>query len=99
MRLPTELHHYFWDIDATRLNVRRYPSYVMVRLLEYGDEAALRWTREIYGDEAIANVVRTSRQLSRRTANFWRLMLAIPRKEIACLSRRSQRRPENCWNG
>lgn len=98
MKLPTELRHYFWDIDTTRLNVRKYPVYVMVRLLEFGDEGALRWLRQTFGDDAIAQVVRTSRQLSRRTANFWRLMLALPRNEIACLSKRSQRQPENCWN-
>jgi hypothetical protein len=96
-QLPTDLHRYFWDVDATRLNVRRYRQFVIERLLEFGDVEAIRWTRRTFGDETIKDVVGRSRRLSRRTANFWRLILDIPKEQVACLSKRSTKRQKVFW--
>lgn len=95
--LPTELHRYFWDIDPKRLNVRRFRQFVIERILEFGDEKAIRWLRQTFGDDAIKEVVCKSRRISKRTANFWRLFLDIPKGQIACLSKRSQNPLSRFW--
>jgi hypothetical protein len=96
-QLPPNLHRYFWDVDAARLNVQRYRQFVIERILEFGDMPAIRWVRQTFGDEAIKNVVCRSRRLSRRTANFWRLILDIPKEQVACLSKRSTKKQERFW--
>jgi hypothetical protein len=47
-----------------------------------------------YRKQEIVKVVRQSRQLSRKTANFWRLRLAIPKPEVHALNRSYVLSPE-----
>jgi len=56
-------------------------------LLEHGDLVAIRWLLRTYTRKEIAEVVKQSRQLSRKSANFWRLQLAIPKSEVYALNR------------
>jgi len=48
---------------------------------------AIQWLMKAYSKEEIAKVVKQSRQLSRKTANFWRLRLAIAKSEVYALNR------------
>ncbi|MCS7263661.1 MAG: hypothetical protein NZ805_02375, partial [Armatimonadetes bacterium] len=89
-KLPEDLHRYFWDTEPTRLNFKRHRTFIIERILEFGDEKAIRWLRRTFGDEAIREVVCQSRRISKRTANFWRLILNIPKEQIACLSKCSR---------
>lgn len=70
--LPPTVAALFWDVDPAGLDPERYPRYVIERVLEYGDEDAVRWLRSEYADEAIIDVVCTSRRLSAKTVAFWR---------------------------
>ena len=93
-RLPRHLHQFFWDVVPRRIDFRKHPDYVIARLLEHGDLAAIRWVLKAYRKQEIAKVVRQSRQLSRKTANFWRLRLAIPKTEVYALNRSYLLSPE-----
>lgn len=96
--LPKELHRYFWDTDPMKVDLRRHRRFIIERLLEFGDEEAIRWVRRTFGDDAIGEVVRKSRRLSKRTANFWRLILGIPKEQVACLSKRSRNPLRRYWS-
>jgi hypothetical protein len=87
--LPRFLKPYFWDTDHAKVNARRHAVYIIERVLEYGDDRAIRWLQKNYSPEQIARVVRTSRVLSPNTANLWGLLLHIPRHEIRCFSKPS----------
>ncbi len=84
--LPDFLRPFFWEVDFDSLRPDDWPDYIIERLLEYGDDRAIRWVRRTFGDEQVADVVRRSRRISRKTANFWAVILGIPRQEIRCLS-------------
>ncbi len=84
--LPVFLKPYFWEVDFALLQLPEHEVYIVERLLEYGDDQAIRWLRSTFASESIARVVRRSRRLSRNTANLWSLLLGIPREEITCLS-------------
>ncbi len=88
-RIPDEVRDLFWDADLDGSVVERSPTYVIERVLEEGGPPAIRWLRRRYGDPVIGGVVRRSRRLTRRTANFWGLFLGIPRSEIACFQKPS----------
>ena len=87
--LPPFLERYFWEVDFARLRLPERTFTVIERLLEYGDDAAIHWLKENFSQEAISNVVRESRSISRRTANLWGMFLGIPREEIRCFSKPS----------
>ncbi len=95
--LPVEYRKYFWDIDIHELSVSRDSRFIIERLLEYGDKDAVFWLLHHYPREEIADVVRKSRRLSARSANFWAFFLNISREEVFCLSRSFQKRYRLIW--
>jgi hypothetical protein len=86
-RLPRRLDKFFWDVSPDQIDLNRHSEYVIARLLEHGDLVAIQWLIKAYRKEEIINVVKQSRQLSRKTANFWRLRLAIPKSAVYALKR------------
>ena len=93
-RLPRYLQQFFWDVIPTQIDLGEHPEYVIARLLEHGDLVAIRWLLRTYTRKEIAEVVKQSRQLSRKSANFWRLHLAIPKSEVYALNRQYLLSPE-----
>lgn len=87
-RLPEFLRPLFWDVDFDQLRIPGHERYIIERILELGDDAAVRWAWRTFGPEAIAQTVRRSRVISPNTANLWALILGIPRRSIRCFSRR-----------
>jgi hypothetical protein len=85
-RLPEFLEPYFWEIDFAGLRLPEQQSYVIERVLEYGDDRAIRWLKATFAPKAIASVVRDSRRISRNTATLWALVLDIPKELIRCFS-------------
>jgi hypothetical protein len=93
-RLPRRLHQFFWDADPVKIHLRQHAAYIIARLLEHGDLEAIRWLLANYTEPEIASVVKQSQQLSRKTANFWRLRLGIPESEVYALNRAYLLSPE-----
>ena len=91
---PTFLRPLFWEIDFDRLRVPGHERYIIERVLEYGDDQAIRWLCHTFEPDAIADVVRRSRKISRNTATLWALVLDIPKEQIVCLSKRYQLTPD-----
>ena len=87
--LPEFLRPLFWEVDFDRLSGAGREHYVLERVLEYGDDQAIRWLLGRFSREEIGEVVRSSRALSPNTGHFWALVLEIPLEDIACISRPS----------
>ena len=85
--LPSFLAQYFWDADATQIDLRRHRRYIIERILEVGDLDALRWLFRTYGEREIKAVVRRSRALSRPTAFFWAHFFGLNPEELPCIQR------------
>jgi hypothetical protein len=83
--MPESARRLFWDIDTATFAPEAFPQYTIERVLELGDEHAWRWLRGLFGAEAISAALRDSRRLSRRSANFWGLVLGVPRDQIRTL--------------
>lgn len=75
--LPLELKRFFWDVAWERLSPTEHASFVIERLLEYGDLEAVRWVVHTYPPDKIAEVVKTSRRISPKTGAFWTLYLGL----------------------
>ncbi len=83
--LPPEFHRFFWDIDASKLNPREKPHYVINRLLDKGNLAAVRWVLYTYPKDDIINTFKTMRDFSPWNGDFWAHYLNIPKEEVKCL--------------
>lgn len=84
-QLPDELRRYFWDVDASTLNPAEHPKYVINRMLNIGNVAAVRWVRQHFPEHLITKTLKTIRDFSPKTATFWANVYHIPKEEMACM--------------
>ena len=96
-RLPKFLKKYFWDVDFGKINFDNCIAYVLKRILEYGDEDAVRWMWKNFKKEEIKNVLCNFRGYSQKSANFWALILNIKKEDVKCLSRSFRETQKQFW--
>jgi hypothetical protein len=65
----------FWDTDPSRLDLQQNKEYIIERVLELGDENAVSWLVSCYHRNDIKKVLAASRRISRKSANYWSLVL------------------------
>ena len=95
--LPECLRSLFWDTDFDRLRVPGHERYIIERVLEYGDVPEVRWMMGRFSRQQIAQVLRQSRRLSRKSADFWAFILNVPSEEVPCSSASFRQQPETIW--
>jgi predicted nuclease of restriction endonuclease-like RecB superfamily len=95
--LPQFLKKYFWDVDFPKLDKEIYTSFIIERILEEGDEKAVRWMRDNFDLDQIKNVLYNSKNLSPRSANYWQLIFNLKREKILCLRKSFQKKQRLIW--
>lgn len=83
--IPKHLSLLFWDANLEIFDPTAYPRYTIERVLEYGDQEAVAWMRQMFTEEQILDVIRTDRNLTPLSANFWALLFNIPAREVVAL--------------
>jgi len=84
---PSPLNRrYFWDVDPSKLDPQQRSTFIIERLLEEGDRQAFHWLEAMYSSNQVRRVLTSSRRISPRTANFFSLVLDIPKQEFRCLN-------------
>jgi hypothetical protein len=96
-KLPSYLKKYFWDIDFAQLDYERHPRYVLERILELGDEKAVRWMVHNSPQTQIIEVLSESRNLSPKSANFWSLIFQVSPERIRCLQPQFRKTCKRIW--
>lgn len=72
-RLPEKLRRLFWDVDADKVNLSANARYIIERILENGDMDAYEWMQRVYPARLIIDVCETSRKISPKAKNFWKI--------------------------
>jgi len=91
------LESLFWDSDFKKIDYRKNTSFVIERVLERGDIEHVKIMFKHYTQEEIKRVLRTSRRLSPKSANFWADYFGLQKKDILCLSRQSNQALKSSW--
>ena len=91
------LKKYFWEVDTNKLVLKKYPEYVISRILEYGDETAVRWLFRNFKKSYLKRVLSKRRDISAKTGNYWGLILGLPQNRILCLKKQSQNEQKKTW--
>lgn len=94
---PGYLRPLFWDVDFAAFDPLQHTAYTIERIMEYGDAEAVQWVVDHFPKSQLVQTLRTSRQLSRRSANFWRLMLQLSKEQVACLTTSFQKTHRSVW--
>lgn len=86
-KIPSEFKSYFWDIDFDKLQFKKDYYFIIKRVLDHGNTAAIKWLVKQYPKEAIKSVLLTSRDLSRITANFWSDVYHLDKAKVPALQK------------
>jgi hypothetical protein len=82
--LPGNLHKFFWEHPDDTLDEDVHGFFIIERILEHGDDEAIRWVFHRYGHAGIQEVIQSSRRLSAKTTNFWRNYFRLGKDDVAC---------------
>lgn len=96
-RLPKFLKEYFWDVDFNKLDFVERKIYILKRILEYGDEKAVAWMWKNFKKQEIRQSLTGFRSYSQKSANFWALILGVPKGKILCLRKHSPGLLKTIW--
>lgn len=66
---------HFWDTEPGHLDLQKNKNYIIERVLELGDERAVRWLFSKYSRREIKEVLAGSRNISRKSSRYWSLIL------------------------
>lgn len=76
----------FWEIDINSLDPQEYKKYTIERILQYGTIDHVKWMLDNFSNTDIIEAVKVSKNIDRRTANYWALYYGINKEEITCFS-------------
>lgn len=96
-KLPEFLNKYFWDVEFKKIDLQKRRVYVLRRILEYGDEKAVGWMWKNFKKSEIRNTLSNFRSFSQKSANFWALLLDVPREEVLCLKKPLSKEQKRIW--
>ncbi|HAZ29332.1 TPA: hypothetical protein DCY43_01065 [candidate division WWE3 bacterium] len=85
--LPVDFKKYFWDVRFNTLTAYSHPTFIIERLLEFGDVKELDWLNSMYTKDQITNVLLTSRRLSPKTGNFFAHYYNVPKESLVCMKK------------
>ena len=96
-KLPYFLQKYFWDVDFPGIDKKNYSAFIIERILEFGDQKSVRWMIHSFNLDEIKKVIITSRNLSKKSANFWQIIFKIERDKILCFRKPSLQKQKMIW--
>ncbi len=85
MPIPERLRPFFWDVDISTVDVYKHKRFIIERLLKYGTSEEIKWLLKTYQDSDIIETLKISKNIDRKTANYWALHYGIKKEEVACL--------------
>ena len=96
-KLPDALKKCFWDIDFLKLNPKTHSYFIIERILEHGDKKAISWMKKNYNQKRIENVLSSSKNLSLKSANFWKTIFNLDKSKILCLRKSFRKKLNLLW--
>lgn len=74
----------FWDTDYRKLDYKKHSSFVIERVLNYGDEKDYNELKKIYGLFKIKKIAKEINYINRKNINFWSIIFNIPLNSFKC---------------
>jgi len=91
MEIPEYIKMVLWDVDTEEVDLKKHWFFIIERIMVYGNENDVQWMLGTFSKEQLIEVVKKSRNLNRKTANFWVLWFGIDREEIRCFKNTYQK--------
>ena len=74
----------FWDVDRSTLDMERQASFIVPRVLEYGQMSDWKLMLSYYGLARIVEVAKTLRSLEPKSLSFLSTLSGVPIDSFRC---------------
>jgi len=74
----------FWDVDYKKLDYVENTSFIIRRVLNYGDENDYNELKKIYGLPKIKKIAKEINYINGKNINFWSIIFDIPLNSFKC---------------
>lgn len=64
----------FWDVDPKTINPKKHARYIIERIMDFGNDAEVRWMWKEYPRRLLADISNKSRALRPKTRSLWQLL-------------------------
>ncbi|HEX8106971.1 MAG TPA: hypothetical protein VF516_04540 [Kofleriaceae bacterium] len=76
--MAADVARLIWDAEPEQVDLRAHCDYVMERVMSRGSWIAMRWLRDMYSSEEMADfLVRKGHRLAPRDLAYWSLIAGI----------------------
>ncbi|MBU3942811.1 hypothetical protein KKA24_02405 [Patescibacteria group bacterium] len=82
----------FWDVDYKNLDYKKNTSFIIERVLNYGNEKDYQEIKKVYGLSKIKRVAKEINYINRKNINFWSIIFDIPLKSFKCTKKFSNKK-------
>lgn len=96
-KIPSNFQSLLPSSDIKNLDSIKDKYYIIQNLIKNSTLEGWKWMLKSYTNEDIAEVVKTSKILTAREVYFWSYFLKIPKEEILCLNKDSQKTQKTSW--
>lgn len=80
----------FWDTELKDIDIEKHRDFIIGRVLLYGDKKDFNEIKKMYSLPIIKKVATQTKNLDKKSLNFWSLIFNIPKNKFVCFPTRSQ---------
>jgi len=95
--IPSFLKRYFWDVDISNVDKYAHSYFIIERILEFGDIKSVKWMKDNFDLDEIKQVILSSKNLSKKSSNFWQIILNLEKDKIYCFRKLSLKKQKLIW--
>jgi len=90
MEIEKIIQPYLWGVDIESLDIDKDRFLIIERLLEHGGDRQVKFVQDKFTREDMVQVIQESSYLSRKTVNYWCLVLNLEKEETRCYKKKFQ---------
>ena len=75
--IPERFRSLFWDTSIDKIHIKRNARYIIEKALEFGGLESLEWLQRVYNVQKIIDVIHSSRNLTDKSRNFWKIWFKV----------------------
>lgn len=64
----------FWDVNPKKIDPKKHATYIIERILDFGNTREVRWMKKYYTAQRIKKVLSKSRVIHKKSRSLWSLI-------------------------
>jgi len=87
----------FWDVNLKNNEIQKKVSFIIGRILEYGDENDIKWMLKNFKTSQIKKALSERKNISPKSGNYWASIFKFPKNKILCLKTSYRKMQKSHW--